>query len=185
MQACLHRRRARWLRYLCHGQWATRRLPNAVARARWLACYCGRLGSKARPSGFVALGGDDDVRCVGGRGAGNSANVGDHVDLVVYVLMVEVKATEKGEVYLELHGQDMERQSVSYLRLWRFEEEDVQSGRVYVVRGLKVKMETQWDSQAWKYVPILDGSRGKRIECQLRTAVEDVTHVPSIAGFFS
>ena len=107
--------------------------------------------------------------------------VGEHVALVLRAIMVEQKWNQRGEVYLEAHGLDLENATVNYLRLWRFAETDLQAGRTTIIRGLKVVLETQWDGS--KYVPRLDGP--KIFECTNRATIEDVSHVPAITSLFS
>ncbi len=69
------------------------------------------------------------------------------------------------------------------LRLWRFETDDVHARTVYILRGLKAVPETMWSQEEWKYIPRPD--KAQTLECTSRTAVEDVSHVPSITHYFT
>ena len=110
-------------------------------------------------------------------------NLGESVALVLYVLSVEYKWTEGTEdPYAVVYGTDMDGSATGALRLWRFEEGDVQQGSIYIIRGLKVVTETCWNNDLWKYAPRDDGS--KTVECCWRTALEDVTQVREIAKLF-
>ena len=103
--------------------------------------------------------------------------------LVVHVLKAERRDTaDKNEPYLVLHGVDMEGCSVAPLRLWRFSEDDVDQGNTYIIRGLKVGEEVQWDDEQWKWVPRQNGVRA--LESTVRTALEDVTGVEDIERCF-
>ena len=106
--------------------------------------------------------------------------VGEHVALVLRAIMVEQKWNQRGEVYLEAHGLDLQNATVTYLRLWRFAEDDLQAGSTSIIRGLKVVLETQWDGS--KYVPRLDGP--KIFECTNRATIEDVSHCTAITSMF-
>ena len=111
------------------------------------------------------------------------SQLGQFVALVLLVISVEDKWTEAtGDPYALVYGKDMDGVATT-LRLWRFEEGDVQQGLIYIVRGLKVVADTYWNADQWKYVPRDDGS--KTVECGWRTALEDVTHVGAIAQYFS
>ena len=52
--------------------------------------------------------------------------VGEHVALVFRAISVEQKWNQKGEVYLVAHGLDVDNATVTYLRLWRFAEHDLE-----------------------------------------------------------
>ena len=69
------------------------------------------------------------------------------------------------------------------LRMWRFEEEDITAGQTYILRGMRVAVESSWDYELMKYMPRADGKR--TVECTSRTAAEDVTHVNAIQAYFS
>jgi len=110
--------------------------------------------------------------------------VGEHVALALRALSVEEKHTaDKGDVYLVVHGVDVEGAMVANLRLWRFDNNDIMASSTYILRGLKVVPAKQWDEEQWKYVPRMDGK--KELDCTARTAVEDVSHVTDITAFFA
>ena len=68
------------------------------------------------------------------------------------------------------------------MRLWCFVEGDVVPGNTYILRGLKIMLEQYWDDTIRKYVPRQGGRHVA--ECGARTAVQDVSHVKSITGYF-
>ena len=110
------------------------------------------------------------------------SQLGQFVALVLLVISVEDKWTEAtGDPYALVYGKDMDGVATT-LRLWRFEEGDVQQGLIYIARGLKVVSDTYWSAEHYKYVPRDDGS--KTVECCWRTVLEDVTQVSSIAQYF-
>ena len=78
---------------------------------------------------------------------------------------------------------DIDGAEIGTLRFWRYIEGEICAGHVYIARGLKVSAERRWDDETCKYVLRDDGSR--RLECTVRTAVEDVSHVDNIVAFFS
>ena len=55
-------------------------------------------------------------------------------------------------------------------------------GNTYIIRGLKIMLEQYYDDTIGKYVP-RQGGRHVAV-CGPRTAVEDVSHVTSITGYF-
>ena len=111
------------------------------------------------------------------------ATTGEFVALVVSVLSVEYKWTQDAEEpYVVVYGKDTDGTPTGALRLWRFEEEDVQQGSIYIIRGLKVEIEKFWNYDLGKYTPRDDGV--KTVEATWRTALEDVTAVTEIARFF-
>ena len=113
----------------------------------------------------------------------HECQVGEHVGLVLQVLMAEEKYTNNsGDPYLEVHGTDIEGAMVASLRLWRYANGDLTEGNTYIIRGLKVMLAKQWDAEQWKYIFRGDGS--KTLECTSRTAVEDVSHIEAITAFF-
>ena len=69
------------------------------------------------------------------------------------------------------------------IRLWRFEQEDMEKGSIYVIRGLRVVLETYWCNIESKYMPTSGGS--KSVEASWRTAIEDVSEVPQIASYLN
>ena len=70
---------------------------------------------------------------------------------------------------------------VGPLRLWQHDEGDINPGDAYIVRGLKVVYDRTWDSTKNTYVRSAD--LPKIIECNIRTACEDVEGVESIAQY--
>ena len=106
------------------------------------------------------------------------------VDLVIQCTSVEerTKQDENKEPYLVMHGIDNNGDQAGPLRLWRFDESNASQDGIYIVRGLKVATATKWSDDVWKYVPWLEGP--KTLECNNKTALEDVTHVSAIASFF-
>ena len=112
-----------------------------------------------------------------------AASLNSQVALVIRVLMADEKYTQdKCEPYLVVHGVDMEGTPTPPIRLWRFGTGDLVEGRTYVMRGLKVVADRYWDDNTWQWMPRTDGRKG--VECNFRTAAEDVTHVPSIVDIF-
>ena len=67
------------------------------------------------------------------------------------------------------------------LRLWQRKEGDMKLGGAYVVRGLKVVHDRAWDSTKGMWIRSADVP--KIIECNLRTAFEDVEDVESITQY--
>ena len=113
---------------------------------------------------------------------GGSA-LGTFVHLVLQVIQAEEKSTQNSqEPYMQVFGRDMDGVQVGPLRFWGFTEGEVEIGGTYVFRGLKVVPETVWSDDQWKYVPREDGT--KTVECNARTAIEDVSSVDAITAFF-
>ena len=110
------------------------------------------------------------------------ANVNTYVDLPLHCTLVEQKEKMDGESYLSFYGRDMNGVLVGPLRLWRFNETDAHVNNIYIIRGLKVILDTYWCNNSWEWKPCTDGS--KRLECNFRTALEDVTTIESIASMF-
>ena len=69
---------------------------------------------------------------------------------------------------------------VGPLRLWNHMEGDVEVGNICILRGLKVKTERQWNGE--KYVNDREGA--KKLDCDARTAIEDVSDKPEITSYF-
>jgi hypothetical protein len=107
---------------------------------------------------------------------------GHFVALVIRPQSVEEQYTTGREPYLRVHGFDMDGTATGAIRFWRYTASDIISGKIYIIRGLKVVEETYWSDDAWKYTPKEDGA--KTIEITYRTAVEDVTDVVEIAKYF-
>ena len=83
-----------------------------------------------------------------------NCNAGDFVALALYVVSTEEKSTaNSGEPYLEVHGVDMERAHSGPIRLWQHDQTDMEQGKVYIIRGLRVAVETYWSNDLWKYAP--------------------------------
>jgi hypothetical protein len=76
----------------------------------------------------------------------------------------------------------MDNVTTGSMRFWRYEAGEIKQGSIYIARGLKVVLETVWCQDLFKYVPREDNA--KTVECCWRTALEDVTHVNSIAEYF-
>ena len=108
--------------------------------------------------------------------------VNDYVSLVVSVLTVEIKWTDKQEPFVVIYAKDMDGRTTGALRLWRHEEGDVEQGCLYIIRGLKVELAKTWSYELGKYVPRDDGA--KTADCSWRTALEDVTQVKAIQAKF-
>ena len=110
--------------------------------------------------------------------------IGHHLDLVIFVQSTEEKYTEtKHELYIVVYGIDMAGQTTGALRLWRFESDDVQQGKTYIARGVRVAAVTAWNGEQNRYAPRDDGA--KTVECCWRTALEDVSHVSDITSWFT
>jgi len=111
------------------------------------------------------------------------AAVGTFIALVLRAQAVEERVSDyTGDSYLVVHGIDMDGSMVGPLRLFRFDSDDMDFGRVYIVRGLKVVVDTQWSYEQHQYVPRVDGT--KNVECSYRTALEDVSDVDAIMQYF-
>ena len=110
-------------------------------------------------------------------------NLGDHVSIVLRVLGVTPKQTQgSGDPYLEVIGIDMDQTMVTPLRLWRYQDGDMEENKTYIIRGLKVAPAKVWDAHQWQYIIRADGS--KALECTSCTAVEDVSHIQAISAIF-
>ena len=112
--------------------------------------------------------------------------VGSIVDLVLLVNAVEEKEIKSGDnmgnPYLLVAGVDMEGQTVGPLRVWEHVWNDVREGNIYIIRGLKVVIQKQWDEVAGRYVNNTVGL--KTLDCDSRTAIEDVNDNEEIASYF-
>ena len=108
--------------------------------------------------------------------------VGAYIALVLKVSNVELKYTEKGDSYVEIHGVDMDAAAVGPLRLWRHDEDDIDHGEIYILRGMKVVYGSKWSYEQNKYVQ--DTSVPMQLECNARTAIERVTHAEAIQLYF-
>jgi len=110
--------------------------------------------------------------------------LGMHIDLVLRIFIVEERCTQdlRQERYLSINGLDMDSETVGPVLLWGYAADEVQSERIYIIRGLKVVQARRWSEEAWKYVPRTDGARS--LDCTYRTAVEDVSEVQAITQIF-
>ena len=114
-----------------------------------------------------------------------SMQVGDFVAMVLRINHLEEGETSNtGEPYLCIYGLDMHGITVGPIRLWRWTAADggMQIGSTYVLRGLRVVKETSWSDDKWAYAPRDDGAM--TVECNFRTAVEDVSTVDDIMALF-
>ena len=115
-----------------------------------------------------------------------NAELGSYVSLVLCAHRTEQSETSTTqEPFLIVHGIDMDGAMVGPIRLWRWTEADadMQSGGVYIIRGLKVVKQTVWSDVQWAYIPSDDGSQ--TVESSFRVAVENVSGVPDITSYFS
>ena len=116
---------------------------------------------------------------------GTQMDLGHYVDLVLRVdsaIELEIQSGEKqGEPYLQLSGVDMDGMNVGTLRLWNHMGGDAEVGKYYILRGLKVAPERQWNGE--RYVPDREGA--KKLESDARTAIEDVSEQTEITYYFS
>ena len=82
--------------------------------------------------------------------------VGSIVDLALLVNAVEQREIKSGDnmgnPYLIVAGVDMESQTVGPLRVWEHVWNDVRERNIYIIRGLKVVIQKQWDEVAGRYV---------------------------------
>ena len=72
---------------------------------------------------------------------------------------------------MSVSGYDMDGQEFGPLILWRHDTGDFIVGNIYIIRGLKVVLET-------------DELEDKTAMCDPRTVVEDFTEVSAIAQFY-
>ena len=96
---------------------------------------------------------------------------------------MEAKYSKTDEVYVQVYGVDSEGTPTGSMCFWRFGDEEIVEGRIYIVRGLKVVMGQAWDDDAQKYKARAD--LPKKLECSRRTAVEDVTEIQGVARLFA
>ena len=108
--------------------------------------------------------------------------VGTYVAIAMRIIAMQPKWTLTNEPYLQLMGVDTEGDVVGPLRLWQHEEGDIELGRAYVVRGLKVVYDRAWDST--KGMWIRSAEVPHTIECIVRTACDDVEDVEPITQYF-
>ena len=115
---------------------------------------------------------------------GEKTTLGQFIDLVLRIhSVVEMpiqSGTNVGQFYLQVTGVDMDGVEVGPLRLWNHVEDDIQSGKTYIIRGLKVMNERQWNGD--RYTRDREGAI--KFECDARTAIEDVSEQPEITSYF-
>ena len=100
-------------------------------------------------------------------------SVGTYVALPMRITDVVSKWTStQNEPYLELFGFDIEKGKVGPLRLWNYEEGDINPGSAYFVRGLRVVNDRAYDQATgtWYRSPDMP----KIVDCNPRVACEDV-----------
>ena len=109
--------------------------------------------------------------------------VGTYVAIAMRVTDVQPKWTvDKSEPYMQLMGVDTEGVSVGPLRLWKYEEIDIELGNSYVVRGLRVNNDRVWNEAKWMWIRSAEAP--KIVECSVRSAIEDVTCVDAVTQYF-
>ena len=114
-----------------------------------------------------------------------SMHVNDFVSIALRITQLEESMTNNtGEPYLSIYGTDMDGTTMGPIRLWRWTTEDggMELSGTYVLRGLRVVKETSWSYDKETYAPREDGAM--TVECNFRTAVEDVSDVEAIAALF-
>ena len=104
--------------------------------------------------------------------------VGTYVAIAMRITDAEQKYNKRDDAYLSIEGFDTEGEAVGPLRLWKYEEGDINPGDAYVVRGLKVVHDRVFDDakQLWTRSNASD----MVIECSPRTACENVEDIRSI-----
>ena len=108
--------------------------------------------------------------------------VNTFIDLVLFVKACEQKETTTGDSFLQVYGIDIDGHNIGPIRLWRFGQQDMEARVVYIVRGLKVVMESYWCNTQLKYIQ--SPNQTKSLEASWRTAIENVNEVPEIAAYF-
>ena len=108
--------------------------------------------------------------------------LGTYVAIAMRITDVQPRWTRtQSEPYLQITGLDTEGGNVGPLRLWQYEEGDINPGHAYILRGLKVVYDRWWDSA--RGIWIRSAVMPKTIECSVRTACEDVADVDSITQY--
>ena len=74
----------------------------------------------------------------------------------------------------------MDGVAVGPLRPWNHVGGDVEIGTICILRGLKVASERQWDGERYVNNP----AGAKQLDCDARTAIEDVSNQPDITCYF-
>ena len=114
------------------------------------------------------------------------AGLGSFVDLVIRIDAADElpiqSGPNQGETYLQVSGVDMDGDQVGPLRLWEHTESDVEAGSIYIFRGMKIASERTWDDASWKWTNHSQGL--KTLDCDIRTAIEDVSDQPDITSYF-
>ena len=93
------------------------------------------------------------------------------------------KHTKDGGDYLLVSGIDCEQKHITGVCLWRFEENDLEPFRTYILRGVTVRIAQYWSDAAWEYLDRED--KRKDFQCSRRTAAEDVTDSPAVSNCFA
>ena len=70
---------------------------------------------------------------------------------------------------MEIHGVGMDAAAVGPLRLWRHDEDDIDHGEIYILRGMKVVYGSKYSYEQNKWVH--DTSVPMQLECNARTAI--------------
>ena len=69
------------------------------------------------------------------------------VDLVIRPTTVEARLsneqTDDKQSFLLVHVYDMEAAATGSLRFWRYEDGDIAEGKIYIVRGMPVRPDSQ------------------------------------------
>ena len=87
-----------------------------------------------------------------------------------------------GEEYLKVEGTDMNGEQTGVLRLWKFEDGDIESGSTIILRGMKVAYDRVWSTEKEQWE---QNSQGPKIpSSNERTAVEDVSDVTEITAIY-
>ena len=107
--------------------------------------------------------------------------VNTYVAIPMRINESEPKWTQQSEPYLQIMGIDTDGGSVGPLRLWQYEEGDINPGDAYILRGLKVVYDRIWGAARNKYVRTDD--LPKTIECNLWTACEHAEGIQSITEY--
>ena len=108
--------------------------------------------------------------------------VGSLIDVAMYIRLCEQRHTGSGDPYLLINGFDMNGHNLWPVRLWRFEEGDMQTNTTYMIRGLKVVHEKYYCEIQGKYLPKPNGQ--KTVDGCWRSAIEDVSQVSEITACF-
>jgi len=110
--------------------------------------------------------------------------VGSFIDLVLFVKACEEKEMTAGDSFLEVYGIDIDGHDMGPIRLRRFGHQDVEARVVYIIRGLKVVMESGYTKPLWSNGIKYFRWGHKSVEASWRTAIENVSEVPEIFAHF-